>query len=409
MQISRFSQFSTVGFYFKQATALLLLGLILIGFALPVFAADAPIFGSVRTSGPAWVDMGTGTWSAIDSERPLIAGDSLKTGNGGYAVLDLGDKGALGMYKDTQIAAAGHGKAAYIDVLGGKLAFHMARHSDITIAAADAEMFALSDPGARGVDGYVEFTESGETIVGVEEGVLGIIVAGVEKTIEAGQRYSLTKAARDAMNAEPEYYGDAPVQLAANVSDDKAAQMAAKRAREAKQAAAAEARRAAEAKAAEQARLAAQRAEQDAAAKQAAQKAAQDAADAERAAKIAAARRLAHQQAEAYDKAAMLEEAEAMAASATAEQQASMQMAAAKDSRRKPSTAGQGVADDLTKKRRLDFENEVAAMEDEEEYAGAVLIAGVEAAPVVVGSVGFIAAAVAITSFEGDTDENGSP
>jgi hypothetical protein len=81
------------------------------------------------------------------------------------------------------------------------------------------------------------------------------------------------------------------------------------------------------------------------------------------------------------------------------EQAAPQQMASAKDARKKRSTAG------VT---GLTFEETVPiAADTPENYGGAVIVAGMEAQPVVVGSLGFVGAALAVASIRGDT--NGSP
>ncbi len=189
--------------------------------ASPVGAIN-PIFGTVQANGPAWVsDTGDG-WDTLKSTRPLVAGERLKTGDGGYVLLDLGAQGVVGMYNNTEISAGEDGDAAMIDVVDGKLAFHLSEYSAMRIAALDAEIYAPEPRSSA--DGYVEINEHGDAVLAVEEGELAVSVAGVDRKLAKGQRMLLNE---QEMGATPERMQMASQHESAEEERDKAAGLAA--------------------------------------------------------------------------------------------------------------------------------------------------------------------------------------
>ncbi|RMD81975.1 MAG: hypothetical protein D6815_10370 [Candidatus Dadabacteria bacterium] len=168
----------------------------------PVAPADS-VFGTVQVSGPAWVSSGATDWSQLSSTRPLVAGDRLRTGSDGYLLADLGEAGVVGLYGNAEIRANDSGQGPVIDVLKGKVAFHLSPRSNLQLKAQGAGIGSKATPA----DGYVEFDENGVPVVVVEEGSLRVQYAGMERELKRGERLALKSDAE-------------PVQVAASDEEE---------------------------------------------------------------------------------------------------------------------------------------------------------------------------------------------
>ncbi|RMF22948.1 MAG: hypothetical protein D6760_06345 [Deltaproteobacteria bacterium] len=157
----------------------------------------------MQVSGPAWVSSGATDWSQLSATRPLVAGDRLKTGSDGYLLADLGEAGVVGLYGNAEIRANDSGQGPVIDVLKGKVAFHLSPSSKLQLKAEGAGIGSKTAPA----DGYVEFDEHGVPVVVVEEGSLHVQVAGVDRELTRGERMALKSDAE-------------PMQVAANNDDE---------------------------------------------------------------------------------------------------------------------------------------------------------------------------------------------
>ena len=151
-------------FFRRLCAAVLSVSLVLVTIP-PIGMADS-VFGTVQVSGPAWVSSGATDWSQLSATRPLVAGDRLKTGSDGYLLADLGEAGVVGLYGNAEIRANDSGQGPVIDVLKGKVAFHLSPSSRLQLKAEGAGIGSKSAPA----DGYVEFDEDGVPVVVVEEG-----------------------------------------------------------------------------------------------------------------------------------------------------------------------------------------------------------------------------------------------
>ena len=157
----------------------------------PVGAAES-VVGTIQVSGPAWVASPNADWSRLSSTRPLVAGDRLKTGSDGYLLADLGDAGVVGLYGDAEVATQDQGAGPVVDVHKGKVAFHMAPNSRMTLNAQGSAIASVE----RAADGYVEYNASGVPVVVVEDGSLNVqLAAGDTKTLGRGERLSLGASA----------------------------------------------------------------------------------------------------------------------------------------------------------------------------------------------------------------------
>lgn len=176
----------------------------------PVGAAN-PVFGTVQVNGPVWTSSGAADWSELSATRPLVAGDKFRTGDEGYLLADMGEHGVVGMYGNTEITAAAAGAGALIDVLKGKVAFHLAPDSELQLKAADAEINANTAKLGRAADGFVEVGADGKAVLAVEEGAVYVQIAGVDRKITQGQRVDI---------------GSENIQLAGSEAEDAAARAA---------------------------------------------------------------------------------------------------------------------------------------------------------------------------------------
>jgi len=155
---------------------------------VPPVGAVAGIFGTVQATGQAWVASDASDWSVLSRTRPLVAGDRFKTGSDGYLLADLGNQGVVGLYGGAEITANDLGSGPIIDVLKGKVAFHLAPTSAMTLKAERAGITA--DKAA--VDGYVEIDNEGQAAVVVEKGSLTVQIAGLSHEVERGERLELS-------------------------------------------------------------------------------------------------------------------------------------------------------------------------------------------------------------------------
>ncbi len=189
----------------RRALALVL-SVSFVAITVPPVGAAGSIFGTIQVSGPAWVASDSSDWSRLSATRPLVAGDRLRTGSDGYLLADLGEAGVVGLYGDAEITATDAGNGPMIDVLKGKVAFHLAPKSKLQLAAKGAGIVSDAMPA----DGYVEFDESGTPVVVVEDGSLKVQVAGVDRQLTRGERMALSA------DAQPEQ-----MQLASNDDNDR--------------------------------------------------------------------------------------------------------------------------------------------------------------------------------------------
>ncbi len=171
-----------------------------------------PVVGTVQVNGPVWVSGDARSWNDVSLTRPMLIGDTFKTGEDGYLLADMGAQGVIGMYGNSLINAVGNGNVPQIDVAAGKVAFHLAATSELVVSVADAELIAPGPAAGSGVDAYVEINDNGDAVVSVEHGFLNVRTNGVERRVKAGERYLLKETA---LGARPEQLGARPEQLAA--------------------------------------------------------------------------------------------------------------------------------------------------------------------------------------------------
>ena len=110
---------------------------------VPPVGAVAGIFGTVQVTGQAWVASEATDWSVLSRTRPLVAGDHFKTGSDGYLLADLGSQGVVGLYGGAEIPANDSGSGPVIDILRGKVAFHLSPSSAMTLKAEGAGIAAV--------------------------------------------------------------------------------------------------------------------------------------------------------------------------------------------------------------------------------------------------------------------------
>ena len=175
---------------------------------VPAVGAVAGIFGTVQATGQAWVAAEATDWSTVSRARPLVAGDHFKTGADGYLLADLGSQGVVGLDGGAEITANDSGSGPVIDILKGKVAFHLSPTSVMTLKAEQAGITA--DKAA--VDGYVEIDDEGQAAVVVEKGSLTVQIAGLTHEVERGERLELSA------DAEPVRLAGAAVAGAAAAS-----------------------------------------------------------------------------------------------------------------------------------------------------------------------------------------------
>lgn len=187
---------------FAKRAGAFLLSASLILVTVPPVGASGSVVGTIQVSGPAWVASPQSDWSRLSSTRPLVSGDRLKTGSDGYLLADLGDSGVVGLYGDAEVSTNDSQAGPIVDVLKGKVAFHLSADSGMQLQASGAGI--ASQAGAA--DGYVEFGSDGIPVVVVEEGALHVQIAGISHSVKRGERVSLTATQA---KTEPE-----PVQLA---------------------------------------------------------------------------------------------------------------------------------------------------------------------------------------------------
>jgi hypothetical protein len=147
---------------------------------VPTVGAMQPVRGTVKVAGEAWVASGAEQWSQLGSTRPFVAGDRIRTGEGGHLLADMGSDGTIGLFENAEVVADGD----TIGVERGKVAFHIADGAPLQLAAAGASI-----AGAGDTHGFIE-TNGTATSVTAETGALVVNVAGKERRIEAGQRIS---------------------------------------------------------------------------------------------------------------------------------------------------------------------------------------------------------------------------
>lgn len=156
---------------------------------VPSIGAAPSVFGTVKGAGPAWVAAGSSEWSQVSSTRPLLAGDSLKTGDKGFVLAELGSQGTVGLYSGAEVRTSGTSDAAVIDVAKGKVAFHVGENSPMRFESAGAAV-----KGTGKADGYID---GGQSLT-VERGAMQVAMGGSEHTVKAGERFHF-----DSQTVEP--------------------------------------------------------------------------------------------------------------------------------------------------------------------------------------------------------------
>jgi hypothetical protein len=153
----------------------------------PVAAADR-VAGSIRVSGPAFAARPGGDWATITAPRPLVAGDLLKTGKDGYLVADMGANGLIGLFGDSEVSTSETADGLIVEVVHGKVAFHLEPKATIGIRIANATIHS----GEETADGYVELDSVSPPAVVMEGGTLDVrLPDGGTKTIATGERLEL--------------------------------------------------------------------------------------------------------------------------------------------------------------------------------------------------------------------------
>ena len=167
-----------------------LVSLAVVSLSFPAIGAAETVVGTIQVSGPAWVASDSADWSRLSSTRPLVEGDRLRTGSDGYLLADMGDAGVVGLYGDAEVATVDGAQGPVIDVLKGKVAFHLSPESKLQLQAEGADIASRR----TAADGYVEYNSDGTPVVVVEEGSLNIQVAGIDRTVSRGERVALGAA-----------------------------------------------------------------------------------------------------------------------------------------------------------------------------------------------------------------------
>jgi hypothetical protein len=193
----------------RTAASLLSASLVLAN--VPQAGALDSILGTIQVKGPAYAATATTEWTKIAATRPLVAGDRLKTEAGGNLLADLGSRGVVGLYGDSEVAVAQEGEELVVNVLKGKVAFHLEPAGRVKVTTKGAVIPA--SPLKEVADGYVEFDASGTPQVVVESARLNVALAdGSVRTLAGGDRLAVT--------AVPE---SAPAQVATGKQDERKA------------------------------------------------------------------------------------------------------------------------------------------------------------------------------------------
>lgn len=165
----------------------------LMGSACPAAAADS-ILGTLETSGDVWVARHGEDWNEMQSSRPIVTGDRLRTGGNGYVIADLGESGVLGLFATTQIRAAESGAGTSVAVEAGKVAFHLSKGTKLSLVAADSLITTNKSADGVAAHGFVELNEAGDAVIVLEDGAASVVVDGEVKSLRAGERLLVTAA-----------------------------------------------------------------------------------------------------------------------------------------------------------------------------------------------------------------------
>ena len=156
---------------------------------VPIVIAAEPVLGTIQVSGPAFAATAKSDWVRISATRPLVVGDRLKTDTGGHMVADMGKLGVIGLYGNSEIAVVRKEPDIHIDVVRGKVAFHLEPNTRLKVASRGATVGA----GTLAADGYVEFDAAGAPVVVCEgDGVSAVLAGGTTKALKRGERLALT-------------------------------------------------------------------------------------------------------------------------------------------------------------------------------------------------------------------------
>ena len=193
----------------RLAASLLSVTLILAN--IPQARALDSILGTIQEKGPAYAATPLTDWSKITGSRPLVAGDRLKTEAGGNLLADLGNRGVIGLYADSEVSVAAKGDEILVEAKRGKVAFHLEPGGRVQVTTAGAVIPA--SPLKDVADGYVEFDQTGTAQVVVESPTLNVALAdGSVRTLAGGDRLAVA--------ARPEA---APTQVATQRQDERKA------------------------------------------------------------------------------------------------------------------------------------------------------------------------------------------
>lgn len=171
---------------------------------VPAVGASQSVFGTLKTSGSAWVSADSAEWSQVAATRPLLAGDRVKTDDKGFAVAEMGPQGTIGLAPGAEVRTSGTASAAIVGVEKGKVAFHLNDKSPMQLAAAGATV-----QGRGAADGYVEVGSNGSTLT-VERGTMQVATATGQRTVKAGQSLDLQVAGAYGEPEQPEEVPAAP-------------------------------------------------------------------------------------------------------------------------------------------------------------------------------------------------------
>ena len=152
---------------------------------LPVVGSANAVFGTLRATGPAWVASSRGEWWRVESTRPFVLGDRLRTGPDGYLLAELGDAGAIGLFAGAEVVT--ETSEPVIEVHAGKVAFHLPAASPVRLTALDAGIASDAMPAA----GYVEYGDDGVPVVVTEQGRVSVHMGNAHQTIRTGERLVL--------------------------------------------------------------------------------------------------------------------------------------------------------------------------------------------------------------------------
>jgi hypothetical protein len=164
---------------------------------VPAGAAGEAILGSIVFTGTAYSATPTTDWAPLTANRPLVAGDRLKTGKDSSLVADFAKLGLVGLYADSEMAVTEKGGDVVVDAQRGKVAFYLAQGSPLKLTAGGATIAAVTAKA----EGYVQYNDKGVPELVVESDNVSVVVAGATKVFARGDKIALTEAATTTASA----------------------------------------------------------------------------------------------------------------------------------------------------------------------------------------------------------------